>query len=368
LRESAYEWAAAAREFFEALPLDEMVDADALTTGTNGSDEVLAKEGEVYAIYLRDGGSATLDLGGVSGNFAVRWYDVIDGTYHEGSVTSVSGGGKVSLGQAPNDPNGEWAILVQSDGTAPPADPDPDPEPPVADGDPVYLMEDGRVVMQAETGVFLIDGAAGNDTWKLVQDKAGYKGEGYLLFDTDTDYFNGSNAGQPQTGPMKYTFRIDDPDAAGTYYITLRSTKPNTGEPNDRNNDFFVTAGAADEPPSGWKKVFFSGGANQWLWGRTYDVNHEKSPATFEVDGPGEYTIFVSGRSRQAAFDEIHVQKGRASTDHDAPTSPLATGSTPPPPPPPDEPDEPDNPPPDQPDPPAGDLDFTLALIDIANG
>ncbi|MEM6422403.1 MAG: hypothetical protein AAF698_07420, partial [Pseudomonadota bacterium] len=163
LRESAYEWAAAAREFFEALPLDEMVDADALTTGTNGSDEVLAKEGEVYAIYLRDGGSATLDLGGVSGNFAVRWYDVIDGTYHEGSVTSVSGGGKVSLGQAPNDPNGEWAILVQSDGTAPP--PDPDPEPPVADGDPVYLMEDGRVVMQAETGVFLIDGAAGNDTW-----------------------------------------------------------------------------------------------------------------------------------------------------------------------------------------------------------
>ena len=69
--------------------------------------------------------------------------------------------------------------------------------------------------------------------------------------------------------------------------------------------------------------TFFGGGPNKWLWGTTYDVNHKKSPATFYVDGPGEYSIFIAGRSRKAGLDEIHVQKGSVSRDGSEPTSPL---------------------------------------------
>ncbi|MEL7348029.1 MAG: malectin domain-containing carbohydrate-binding protein, partial [Pseudomonadota bacterium] len=307
---------------------------------------------------------------GVSGDFSVRWYDVIEGTYHNGTVQSVSGGSKVNLGQAPNDRNDDWAILVEADGTAPP--PTDPPSPPA--GDPIYQMEDGLVIMQAESGVFLFEDNDANATWKLITDQNGYKGDGYLLFDTGTDYFDGKWAGTPVTAPMKYTFRIDGEDAAGTYYINIRSTKPNTGETSDRNNDFFVASGPAGEEPSDWKKVFFGGGPNKWLWGQTYDVNHVHTDATFEVDGPGDYTIYVSGRSRQAAFDEIHISKDGFHYDVSKPTSPTVGGTTPPaddPPaddPPADDPPADDPPADDPPIDPPTDVDFELSLIDIATG
>ena len=62
VRESAYQWAASAREFFEKLPLEEMRDGDDLTSSaeTHG----LALDGAVYAYYLPDGGSPDLDLNG----------------------------------------------------------------------------------------------------------------------------------------------------------------------------------------------------------------------------------------------------------------------------------------------------------------
>jgi hypothetical protein len=192
-------------------------------------------------------------------------------------------------------------------------------------------MKNGLVVMQAEDGDFVLNNASGNRNWDLTKDLKGYDGSGYLLWDTNQDQFAANAAGKPSTGPLEYTFRIDGDakDVSGTYYITMRATKPATGEPHDRNNDFWVAAGDADDAPSGWKKVFFGGNAEKWLWASTYDVNHKKSPATFTVDGPGEYSIFVAGRSRQAAFDEIHVQKGKKNTDANAPSSEIVDGGAP---------------------------------------
>ena len=339
-RESAYGWAAAARAFFEPLPLGEMGEGDHLTSGTTGADHVLADPGEVYAIYLPDGGTATLDLSGHGGRFDVAWYDPLSGGgFADGTVTTVAGGSEVSIGRAPYEAGREWAVLVRAeDGPAPKPAPKPTVELVSDDasnggnskGDPVYRMKDGLVVMQAEDGEFLRPNASGNDTWTLKTDMKGHKGDGYLLFDTQKDYFSARLAGTDPTGPMTYTFRVsgDEDDVAGRYFITLRATKPDTGEPSDRNNDFYVAAGPADEDPGAWKKVFFSGGAERWLWGSTFDVNHKKSPATFEVDGPGDYTIYVSGRSRQAGLDEIHVQKGSKNLDHSAPTSPLVPGGS----------------------------------------
>ena len=189
----------------------------------------------------------------------------------------------------------------------------------------VFLMQDGLAVIQAEDGEFLIPDASGNDTWRLSTEFDGAKGDGVMLFDTNKDYFNNNNAGTDQTGPIKYTFKVEgDPaDVSGEYYITLRAIKPTTGEPNDRNNDFFVATSKEGEDPSNWKKLFFSGGPEKFLWGQTFDHNHDKSPATFTIDGPGLYSIYISGRSRQAALDEIHIQKGSFNKDADAPTSPL---------------------------------------------
>ncbi|MBX2856156.1 MAG: hypothetical protein KTR21_14285 [Rhodobacteraceae bacterium] len=189
----------------------------------------------------------------------------------------------------------------------------------------VFLMQDGLAVIQAEDGEFLIPDAPGNDTWRLTKQFDGAKGDGVMLFDTNKDYFGNNNAGSEQTGPIKYTFKVEgDPaDVAGEYFITLRGIKPATGEPNDRNNDFFVATSKDGEDPSNWKKLFFSGGPEKFIWGQTFDYNHEKSPAKFQIDGPGLYSIYISGRSRQAGLDEIHIQKGKFNKDADAPTSPL---------------------------------------------
>ena len=340
LRESAYAWGKHAREFFEELPLEDMRDADRLVSGRA---EALAEIGETYAIFLPDGGSTTLDLSGQKGAFDVSWYDPLSGQFRDGSVTTVSGGGEVSLGTAPYAAGREWAALVDKigggsgggggGGGARPVEP-PKAEPPVvlpplpptpSKGEPMYEMKNGLVVMQAENGTFAKKGASGNRTWDERTRLDGYKGDGYLVFDTNKDYFNASNAGKDHTGPIKYTFRVDGDaaDVKGTYYISLRAMKPNTGEPHDRNNDFYVATTEGDDAPRGWKKLFFGGNHDKWLWGTTFDANHKKSPATMKIDEPGEYTVWISGRSRKAGLDEIHVQKGKASRDHNAKTSEL---------------------------------------------
>jgi len=73
----------------------------------------LAQVGEKYLVYLRNGGSTTLDLGGVSGNYRVRWFDPRQGgALQVGSVGGVPAGGVVSLGTAPSAPTQDWAVLV----------------------------------------------------------------------------------------------------------------------------------------------------------------------------------------------------------------------------------------------------------------
>jgi hypothetical protein len=74
---------------------------------------VFAKRGEVYAVYLPQGGAAELDLNGVEGNFDVRWHDPrTGGELQRGSVPTISGGGKRALGAPPQAPGQDWAVLV----------------------------------------------------------------------------------------------------------------------------------------------------------------------------------------------------------------------------------------------------------------
>ncbi|MEM8484719.1 MAG: DUF5060 domain-containing protein [Bacteroidota bacterium] len=95
--------------FQDHVPFWTMQPDDALAT--SGNAHVLANPGEVYLVYLPAGGAASLDL--AVGNYSVQWYNPrAGGDFQAGSVTSVTGGGEVSLGSAPADANMDWAVLV----------------------------------------------------------------------------------------------------------------------------------------------------------------------------------------------------------------------------------------------------------------
>ena len=100
-----------ALEFFhENLPFEEMIPADRLAP--NEDAYVLAKLGEVYAVYIPSGGTASLDLEGNEGKFEVSWFDPAQG----GPLTdgdAVSGPGIVQLSQAPGDATSDWVALVR---------------------------------------------------------------------------------------------------------------------------------------------------------------------------------------------------------------------------------------------------------------
>ncbi len=102
-----------AHEFFmRYLPFHEMRHRDELTPAFD--DYVLAKEGEVYAIYLPGGGSPQLDLRKARGSFRIQWYDPRHGgALQDGTVRTVEGGGLRSLGQPPKEPTSDWAVLVR---------------------------------------------------------------------------------------------------------------------------------------------------------------------------------------------------------------------------------------------------------------
>jgi len=107
-----------AREFFPAnkIPFWEMKNADALVGNPkhDNSKYCFAKVGEVYLVYLPSGGTTDLDLSGASGNLAVKWFNPrTGGALQEGSVKTVQGGGKASLGNPSAEQNADWLAVIR---------------------------------------------------------------------------------------------------------------------------------------------------------------------------------------------------------------------------------------------------------------
>jgi len=113
-RETKWQDAKIALDFFDTYlegSVVEMVNDDGLTSTTN--DFVFGKSGELYAIYLPDGGSTNINLNGLSGSYSVKWYDPRNGgALQNGSVSSINGGGSASIGQAPNSTAEDWVVLL----------------------------------------------------------------------------------------------------------------------------------------------------------------------------------------------------------------------------------------------------------------
>ncbi len=112
----ALQWMGHARTFLTGLPLLEMSPNHSLgDSGAGDNTYVLQQTGETYAMYNdRNGEDWTLDLTGVNGEFEVRWFDPrYGGGMQTGTVTSVTGGSIVSLGDAPNTLSNDWAAVVK---------------------------------------------------------------------------------------------------------------------------------------------------------------------------------------------------------------------------------------------------------------
>lgn len=113
-RDAFWDYCRYALAFFDTnnIPFQDMVADHGLTS--NPSDWCLKKAGDVYLIYLKDGGTSSINLSGISGTFDVHWYDPRNGgRLQNGSVSSVTGGENRALGHAPSETTSDWVILVR---------------------------------------------------------------------------------------------------------------------------------------------------------------------------------------------------------------------------------------------------------------
>jgi len=99
--------------------LPQMRNENALVGNPTSNDApfCLAKKGEIYIVYRTSStNQKPLNLTGYPGTFTVKWYDAKNGgNFQNGSVTAVSGGGSVNLGNPPTNATAPWAILVYKD-------------------------------------------------------------------------------------------------------------------------------------------------------------------------------------------------------------------------------------------------------------
>jgi len=117
-RDRSWDFCRIALSFFKdnVVPFWEMKNADALVgNGQNDNSKYcLAKPGELYVVYLPNGGTTDLDLAGANGAFTVKWFNPrVGGVLQEGSVKSVKGGATVSLGQPPAETDQDWTALIK---------------------------------------------------------------------------------------------------------------------------------------------------------------------------------------------------------------------------------------------------------------
>ena len=99
--ENTWEQTLVARRFFEGLPFTEMSSTDDLVDAER--TWCFSKPGEVYAVYLKEGGTTRLDLREVEGECEVHWLDPrVGGELRTSTVERVTGGEEVELGFAPD--------------------------------------------------------------------------------------------------------------------------------------------------------------------------------------------------------------------------------------------------------------------------
>jgi hypothetical protein len=96
-----------ARQFVENMPFNSMSPCNALISGQ--ARVCFGKNGDVYAVYLPAGGSVSINLNGVGGNFNVTWFNPRTGS--SSNAGSVAGNGVRSL-TAPDSQ--DWVVKLDN--------------------------------------------------------------------------------------------------------------------------------------------------------------------------------------------------------------------------------------------------------------
>ncbi len=115
-RDKSWDFCRIALNFFrdEKIPFSEMTNANALVGNTKDNNDkyCFAKPGELYLVYLPNGGTTDLDLTAAKGTFTVKWFNPRTG----GKLVAgaqVEGGKSTALGLPPADAAEDWLIVVR---------------------------------------------------------------------------------------------------------------------------------------------------------------------------------------------------------------------------------------------------------------
>lgn len=73
-----------------------------------------AKSGDVYAVYLPEGGTATIQLPTAEKIYSIEWFNPLTGgTLTQGTVTAIVGDMRVSIGFPPMSNGKDWVMLIR---------------------------------------------------------------------------------------------------------------------------------------------------------------------------------------------------------------------------------------------------------------
>jgi len=116
-RDKSWDFCRIALNFFRdhEIPFWEMENANTLVGNAEDDNSCwcFAKKGEIYLVYLPEGGSCDLDLRGVKGDFTVRWFNPREGgEMATGLPGEIAGGKKQPLGHLPHHPGEDWLVVV----------------------------------------------------------------------------------------------------------------------------------------------------------------------------------------------------------------------------------------------------------------
>lgn len=94
------------------IPVWEMVSSDNLISSEG--DYCLANPGEFYLIFLKNGGTVTLNLNDHSGQYEIFWFNPRKGgKIQAGEKKVIEGGGEQTIGKPPYDEKKDWVVIVK---------------------------------------------------------------------------------------------------------------------------------------------------------------------------------------------------------------------------------------------------------------
>ena len=113
-RDKSWDYCRIALEFFREnrIPFWDMTNANALigNAKNDNSKFCFAKAGELYLVYLPEGGETQIDLAGASGKFSLKWFNPREGGAPQASGNATLNGGSTETLTAPSAD--DWLAVI----------------------------------------------------------------------------------------------------------------------------------------------------------------------------------------------------------------------------------------------------------------